>query len=379
MCIPARHDRPSRAPWALGGMLALVLLVEGIVTRLDADVANTTALSWRLSGEAARGEATGCEVLCFGDSLVKHGVLPRTIEARSGRHAYNLAVAAGLAPVPYFLLRRTLDSGARPAAVVVDFKPDMLAGGPRYQARGWQELLGPRELTELAWAARDPTLLATIALGALVPSVRSRHEIRAGIAAALRGEEPPQRRPNLLYARHWRVNKGANVAIRNTAFRGEVGPEDHKKYLSHAWRCHRINRDFVERFLALAESRGIPVYWLLPPIAPHLQARRDETGVDGQFTRFVQSFQARHRNLTVVDARHAGYGADVFVDPVHLDGQGALALSADLADLLAPGCAASAGRWLALAPYRARPAEADVEDVERSRLAVELSEARRRR
>ena len=37
-------------------------------------------------------------VICFGDSLVKLGIVPAVIEGRLGRRAYNLSACAGQAP-----------------------------------------------------------------------------------------------------------------------------------------------------------------------------------------------------------------------------------------------------------------------------------------
>ena len=67
-----------------------------------------------------------------GDSLAKLGVAPSLVEARSGRSVYNLAVCAGQAPSSYFLLRRVLDSGARPTAILVDFFPRLLQVPPQH-------------------------------------------------------------------------------------------------------------------------------------------------------------------------------------------------------------------------------------------------------
>ena len=71
------------------GMIALVVLVELGLGRshwFDNDMAE----SWRIKASAARREAAGCEVLCFGDSLVEFAFLPPILEERLGVKAYNL-------------------------------------------------------------------------------------------------------------------------------------------------------------------------------------------------------------------------------------------------------------------------------------------------
>src|SRR4051794_23517903 len=98
--------RSGRAlPWGLLGMLALVGAVERTVIRGNLALRNGRAESW---GRTARDvkPARGCDVLLFGDSLVKSGLIPRALGRGTGRSTFNLAVVGGSAPSSYFLLRR---------------------------------------------------------------------------------------------------------------------------------------------------------------------------------------------------------------------------------------------------------------------------------
>ena len=349
-------------------MLALVLLVEGTVARHPLDFSDPVSLSWRLAAGSARDEAPGCAILGIGDSLVKHAVIPRAIEDRLGARAVNLGVARGPAPATYFLFRRALDAGARPEAVVINFKPSVLIGSPRYNLRYWQEILTFHEALDLTRTGGGGSLLTEIVLGRLLPSIRGRLEVRGAVAAALRGEPSPMRRINRICKRNWSVNGGANVAARNAAFTGVVSAKDHKTLYSHKWYCHKANAVYVRRVLDLAAARGIRVYWLLPPLAPALQARREETGAEAGFLGFVRSLHARYPNLTIVDGRHAGYDASLFVDATHLDGRGAAVLSADLAALLARDRAGRppGARWVNLPDHAGRSPALALEDVEES-------------
>lgn len=362
------ESRRGRWPWGLLGMLGLVLLVEGFIARRTLDFTDTGTLSWRLGAEAVAREAPRCEVLCLGDSLVKHGLLPRVIEARSGRRAYNFAFAGGTPPATYFMLRRALEAGARPAAVLVDFKPNTLVNHPRNRLRQWQEFASFRECLDLAWTARSAHLLTATAMGRLFPSVRARYEIRAHILAALRGGPAPLRETNAAARRNWLVNGGANVAPANRAFRGELGSD----FRWRTWSCHRVQAAYVRRFLALAEAHGIRVDWLLPPFLPELMAARERSGAEAGYLGFVRAMQSRHPNVTVLDARHAGYEQGVFVDATHLDYRGAYALSWDVAEAVRaslPSPADGPG-WITLPRYRERPIGVPLEDVDQSRLAV---------
>jgi hypothetical protein len=358
-------------------MLSLVVAIEGIVARDTLDFSDPVTLSWQLAAGAAQSVAPGRSVLLGGDSLVKHGLIPQVITARSDQTAVNLAVARGSAPATFFLVRRALEAGAKPAALVVDFKPNLLKGGPRYNNRYWQEVLTPREILELTRTSRSSALFIELAVGRLLPSFRSRHEIRSNLQAALHGETDHLRIVNRMCIRNWTINDGADVASKNPAWSGVVGPETDEKYQTRVFGCHRVNAEFVRRLFDLAASRGIAVYWLLPPLSPQLQARREHAGGEAGFERFVRAMQARAANVTVLDARHAGYGHRVFVDATHLDGDGAQALSRDVADVLrrdferpGPMAASGSARWVDLPAYRVWSGALVLEDVEQSRRVV---------
>ncbi len=115
---PAKDRRAGRripVPVGLLGMLVLVAGVEGLVASHRLDVTSPATLTWSLSAEAARREARECRVLCFGESLMKHGLLPGVLEARLGGRAFNLAVCAA----------------QRQQATICSSKPLKRARGPR--------------------------------------------------------------------------------------------------------------------------------------------------------------------------------------------------------------------------------------------------------
>ena len=231
-------------------------------------------------------------VLCAGDSLVKHGLIPKVIAARSGHAAVNLAVARGPAPATFFLFRRALEAGARPAALVVDFKPSVLVGGPRYNVRYWQEILTLRESLDLARSARQRVaLLRDWRWGSCCR--RSGRGTRSGATCGRPCGARPIRfvrsiAPASGTGRSTTVPTSRPRTPPSTASSGRRRPEVPDPGLPLPPRQRRVHPPPPQRWPPRA---GIPVYWLLPPLAPQLQARREQTGAEAGFVRFVRSFQ----------------------------------------------------------------------------------------
>jgi len=359
-------------------MIGLLAAVELFIARHAVDFTPWGGWAWVCGGQAVHEAARGCEVLCFGDSLVKLGMLPRVIEERIGQRTYNLAICGAEAPVSYFLLRRALEEGARPKAVLVNHSPDMLAGAPRHFARTWPELLRPRECLELSWYARDSTFFAATSLAILFPSIRARQEIRTCVLLALLGRGSYLHDDTVRYWRNWIVNKGGQATAKNPLFHGEVDPALSKRLLTHVWCCNRVNLKYIRWFLELAQAHDIRVFWLLPPITPLLQQERERAGTDLEQTRFVRDVQDKYPNVLVIDGRHSGYGHWVFIDPIHLDSEGACTLSADVAAIIARSQAARAQMpgWVALPDYRFRPTDVAMEEIVDFNVALKLRERR---
>ncbi len=364
-------DRPgSRAPRGLLGMLALVAAVELGVAGHRADFATPWAEDWRFAARAAGRRAPGSDVLCFGDSLVKFGVLPRVIEARAGLKAYNLATSGGTMPSAYFLLRRALGSGARPRAIVADFAALMLKDPDPPTLQNYPELASLKDCLDLAWTARDPGFFASSGLSKALPSYHWRFEVRSAITAALDGRSLSQRAALPVYRRNWEAESGAQPMppgrVRHPSedfLIDGVSPA--------AWACEPRNEAYLDRFLALAESRGIAVFWLIPPLCPEVHARRGRRGSDAAYGRFARGKLDRHRNLVILDARASGYDDTVHIDHIHLDRRGAAVLSGDVASALLdrpgpPGVPAGP-RWVDLPPYAGRSGDGPARSLARSR------------
>src|SRR5204862_7717588 len=118
-----------------------------------------------------------------------------------------------------------------------------------------------------------PRLAATL-LGRLLPSLRSRPEIRSNLLASLRGETDRLPEINRILWRNWAVNAGANVASLHSRYQGELPQDVERNLHPGVFHVNRANAEGIERLLRLAARRHVRVFWLLPPLSAALQARR---------------------------------------------------------------------------------------------------------
>ena len=394
---PPRTAR--RFPLGLLGMIALIVGVESFVMRHDDDLTTLVATNWELEGRAPARQAAKHEILCFGDSMVKFGIQPRILSGVLGRSTYNHALYCGPPQSSYYMLARALDAGAKPEAIVVDFQPELLMGDAMtLTSRVFPELLGFRELLDLCWQARlqefrDPHYaevrglkglpasdrLAEFAIARLLPSARKRYEIRAAIVAAIGGQSVSAREKLIAVKRNWKLNSGAEVLPKNPHYHGDV-PEAgaYPAMFWTPWKANPLSEVYLERFLALAADRKIPVFWLLQPNANAVDLKREQVGYNAQYEAFVRRCQDRYVNLVVVDGRHVNYPGEYFTDPVHLDKNGAGAYSFGVAEVMKSYLDGTtvASRWFPLPDRRGRSEELPLEDSTQSAIAIKADEAK---
>jgi len=360
-------------------MLCLVGAGERALASRALDIDTVVALDWKETLRAATRQARASDLLCLGDSQIKVGVASRVVEAGSGLRTYNLALLGGQTPASYFLLKRALQRGARPRAIVVEFMPTLLARGRDQNARLWPGLLGCADCIELAWIARDARFCAATLLARVLPSLGLRLEIRAFVLGTLLGQNASRWEENTYHKRHWRLNQGAQVLAE---WPNREDPAAwYQINFKEPWTCERANRVYLEKLLRLAQKRGINVFWFLAPLNPVAQALLERGDQEQRFLRLLHSVQRQFPNVTVLDARHSGYEPAVFCDTVHLNRQGAAVLSSDLGSLLARLLAepAQLPRWVQVPRYVARDVQPPLEDLAQSRIAQQAIEGVRQR
>ncbi len=372
----------SRWPAGLIGALALIVATEGWLVRVPSEPGDRSRLDacWRTAMASARGPEAGADVLAFGDSLVKLGIQPRVLQARLGQTAYNMAVLGGGPPTSHALLRRVLEAGHRPRALIVSFSPLMLGLDPRVNLDWWCRLFDGRERVELAWQSRDPIFGASLLVEGALAS--REHSDAFGDAVGLsaftapRGAERIEPVEIRTLLRNWRRNRGAQVAPRQFVPIAGALPRPYDGP-GWSWQPHPVHAEHVGRFLTLAEARGIPVYWILTPADPVWLERNTRVGTVAAYRRFVASQVERFTTLTVLDGQRTAWDRRLFRDPIHLNRDGAVRLSVAVADAIADrrGQPQAADRWIALEDDRAaavasRGLQQLLEDLDQSRLAV---------
>jgi len=349
-------------------MIALVVAIERYAVRNSLLVSSPKfgGIFWSFGSTRIKSKTLGRDILCFGDSMVLHGVVPAILHEPTGKRAYNLAIQSGSAPSSYFLLRRAVDAGARPSVILVDFVEDILTDNPASKTRPypWAELLSLRETLELGWISRDADLLTDILIKRALRSVNIRFEIRQSILTALRGEVDQRRDFILATWRNLDQNQGACLYGKNPDFKDAPLLSHSGKGLPGTWNCDRVNAVYVRRFMELAAQVHARVYWLLTPVSPGWQSALDYLGDEARYISFIRRIQNEYPNVVVVDGRYAGFKSDVFLDSAHLDRDGAVALSASLGEIIQSTSdkTALASRWIDLPAYAlpSRPAPSEV-------------------
>ena len=325
----------STIPAGLIGAAAIILAIEAALSARRIEFTHVYTMDWFETQAALNERTSDASILLLGDSRIKFGIAPRVVAARTGESTYNAAVCGGQPPACYFALRRALDHGALPRAIVVGMAPHLMMSGVHFNARQWPELLATGELIELALSTRNATLCADWTVRRAIPSYHRRSEIRDAIVRAFMGQDGDQTWKKRAYRRNWRRNLGAQINPPDNFSIDRAEPREWRAFIKKNWRCNATNHEYLIKLLDLANERKITVYWLLHPAPAALRAQSEAIGMDAEFEKMTRSLLIRYPNVKVIDGLNARYPDRVFMDPLHLAAPGAVALSADLGEILA--------------------------------------------
>lgn len=360
----------KRLPWGFAGLIALIVLTESFLARNELHYHAAWTWGWTHNGRAARGKAADAQILAFGDSQVHIGLVPEILERTTGETALNLAVIGGQPTSSVFQLRRALDAGAKPKAILVDFFPLLLNRGIEENENRWPNLLSLAEGLELARASHDYSFVGRMMVARYLYSYRDRDGIQKGITGAIHGAPFSQIAEGVAFQRNLVKNKGAFVLPTNHKVElGDIEFWYKVGFPNREW-ATTYNLDYLKKFLDLAASRSIPVFWLVPPLSPPVQAKFTEKGQDDRFGRLVTTVLAKYPNVTLLDARTSGYPRDVFPDHTHLDPVGSRTFTTDVGTAMNRARSGDPTRWVHLPTFRPLPDQPPIEDLARSRRVI---------
>jgi hypothetical protein len=322
------------------GALVLVVAVEAWVGRWADRLSDYQTLGTRFAASRARWDAPECAVLGLGDSTMKFGFDPMVVEQELGGRAYNLAVPGSPPPLTHALLRRAFLAGARPKAVVIGHLT--FSGDPLANLSEFSELFGPWEAAQLAWAARDPNVFTGIFLRWTLPSLHYRQTIR-GLVRDGAGDDRSSK-----FLHDWALGRGMERRLPDGRYDGRMEPALERSVYSSPWLVHSLFEEYTRHTVRLAARYGATVFWVMPPIAPGAQARRESLGLDDLHTRNLQVIASWSPGLIVLDGRRLGVPDSGFFDSCHLNTVGAEVLTASIAHAIARPSETPA--WVTLAP-----------------------------
>lgn len=361
-----RISRPPIPPMGAVGMVFLVAIMEFVIAG-TARFTSEKSASWSFASRAAARDAIDADVIILGDSMVKFGVLPPVIEARNRGRAFNLALFDGPPLASLALLEQLTANGAQPRALVINLMPHQLARDvlDRKHSGMWRLLMDFATSCRLAWRFQSPGLPLDVVWSSAFPSLAARDGIRASIEAALIQKERSTQAVINVYTNNWKSNQGAHLLAERSE-PGRFSKLNHELFPSD-WRPDRANLAIISEILNTARQRNIQVFWLISPLHPEAEQALLECGVTSRYSALIASFQRSFPELTVLDARSIGIEAEDFVDAVHLDRKGAIALSESISRALSVETNGGRVKLTRVTHSLAAPA---MQDIGESRLAA---------
>jgi lysophospholipase L1-like esterase len=354
-------------------MIPCILAIEAALWATKSLREQPSLLLWRDTGRDSRSpEAREADVILLGDSMIRCGLVPEILEAKTGRKTVTLALTGGRPSAALLLLNRVLEQGGAPSVVVIDFEPLILINSPYSAWTAWYELLEPRDVFDFGQWMHDPSFPASFSLGHAFLSIRHRQLFEGQFKAFVENGDwlhslataetvatppvlshgTPARAPASVHTQP--LNDGghhslkidvnqepAEFASTNPANSlGELLPplprtvEFQLTSLSPG-ATNKLEAKAVIKLLRLTRDQKIALYIAIPPRGAELEKHLDDHGLAAWRDRFHDSLLREFPHVRVIDSRHAGYSDLLFSDSSHVNHAGAQAWSRDFAATLA--------------------------------------------
>jgi hypothetical protein len=130
----------------------------------------------------------------------------------------------------------------------------------------------------MAWEIGEARFFAATMLARYLPSFRERRGVRKCILAALKSESYSERFTALGFRRNLRANLSSEVYACSPGANLDHLDEGYKAAFRNPDWCASYHARYITRFFALAESRGVPVFLLIAPLHPVVQAKFEREG-----------------------------------------------------------------------------------------------------
>ena len=265
-----------RFPWGLLGMLVLVRGRRAVRRAPFRRVHPARRLRLGDRRKGRRSEDRGRDILVFGTSMTQQGLLPpssgRRSEARRTTCPSARTGAGGLFPpqeAPWTPARdRRLCSSTSTRSSSPAWTVRARATGPTCSSRPSASTSpGPRGTAQILRPHDAGPRPAVDPRPQPDPTSDRGGPGRRGV---------PLPAVKLRFAHNKNQNGGALVYPPKATYRGEVDPAYSRIFVPEGWAVDRVNETYLRRFVALAASRGIEVYCVIPPLCPELQGHRNK-------------------------------------------------------------------------------------------------------
>ena len=190
-----------------------------------------------------------------------------------------------------------------------------------------------REIPESALLGVTPSDLVYGVCCRFSYTLRYREELRAaatgGDAGFFRTLATPYSDIASLDSAPWMAAPDAALAAASAEVRfpaEAIGPE-----LRRPFSVAPANRRALDRFAELAAERGIAIFWVCLPTVRSVAELRGGDAFDGLYAEFLTEFAAGHPNVRILHGKPDVLPDALFLDPWHLNTEGASLFSERIA------------------------------------------------
>jgi hypothetical protein len=239
----------------------------------------------------------------MGDSVARSGIVATQLSAcLDNKFVFNAAIPATGPDFPYFTLKRELDAGLAPKAIIYAPSPHTFA------SRRVALLVGGYctwpEIGEVLETRHEVTETVYGILCKISHTLRNREKIGGRFKSTVADE---------MQEEYGVSNPGTPLASPRHFTVAQILPA-----LKKPFKVRNFNQVMLEKFLQLARDNHIPVYWVTMPVLPAVYEARKPYHFDEAFQAFLADLQKRY-GIIVVQKEFVVLNDQDFHDSLHLN------------------------------------------------------------